>query len=145
MGQISEEETEYCCEDMEDLQNKLADYETQMYIYGNNTEVLEDKRDKVKDKIEKHKCRKSKNIAKKPENPENFDDDCTKVYEKPEDNSHSPMVFFGLADASSPFADELKQEAIKWVKYLNSKAPSANESMIWWIKKFFNITKKDLK
>ena len=50
--------------------------------------------------------------------------------------------------------DDLKQEAIKWVKFIESTTfnrqymfeglESSNGYSINWIKHFFNITKKDL-
>ena len=43
------------------------------------------------------------------------------------------------------YPNELKQEAIKWVKYYQKKRQIGMLDMIWWIKHFFNITEDDLK
>jgi hypothetical protein len=40
---------------------------------------------------------------------------------------------------------DLKQEAIKWIKAAKRKSKTGNDRLILWIKHFFNITEKDLK
>ncbi len=39
---------------------------------------------------------------------------------------------------------KLKQEAIKWYKYLDTQYPK-EKKLLWWIQDFFNIKDKDLK
>ncbi len=50
-----------------------------------------------------------------------------------------------IATRTYCFSDELKQEAIKWIKNWNQINKKDNANMIYAFENFFNITEEDLK
>ena len=61
------------------------------------------------------------------------------------DNGFTSISILGKEGKYLVNSNELKQEAIKWVKFYEKDSKIANLAQTSWIKHFFNLTEEDLK